>query len=61
MDQKFGYFIFLGLLIGAVFGLLWSESGNALPGIGIGALVGVFIGWFVAAAVIEKGKEKKER
>ncbi len=60
MDKKFGYYIFGGLLIGALFGLLWSGNGNPILGIGIGALAGTAIGWFAAAAVLEKEKEKKE-
>lgn len=59
MDKKFGYYVFGGLLIGAVFGSLWAANGNILLGIGIGALVGVAIGWFSAAAVLEKSNEKK--
>ena len=60
MDKKFGYFIFGGLLIGALFGLLWSTNGNPVLGIGMGALVGTAIGWFAAAYVMEKDKQKKE-
>ena len=40
MDKKFGYYIFGGLLIGVLFGSLWSGNGNALLGIGFGALAG---------------------
>jgi ABC-type uncharacterized transport system permease subunit len=60
MDKKFGYYIFGGLLIGALFGLLWSANENPVLGIGIGALVGTFIGWFAAAYVMERDEEKKE-
>ena len=60
MDKKFGYYIFGGLLIGVLFGSLWSANGNALLGIGFGALAGAAIGWFAAAAMLEKEKEKKE-
>jgi uncharacterized membrane protein len=60
MDKKFGYYIFGGLLIGAVFGSLWAANGNTLLGIAIGALVGTAIGWFAAAALLEREKEKKE-
>jgi uncharacterized membrane protein len=58
MDKKFGYYIFAGLLIGAVFGSLWGAKGNILLGIGIGALIGTAIGWFAAAAVLERQKDK---
>lgn len=60
MDKKFGYFIFGGLLIGALFGLLWSANGSPILGIGIGALAGTAIGWFAAAYVMEQDKQKKE-
>jgi ABC-type uncharacterized transport system permease subunit len=60
MDKKFGYYIFGGMLIGAIFGMLWAGNGNPVLGIGIGALAGAAIGWFAAAYVMEKEKEKKE-
>jgi hypothetical protein len=60
MDKKFGYFIFGGLLIGALFGLLWSANGNPILGIGIGALAGTAIGGFAAAYVMERDKQKEE-
>jgi hypothetical protein len=59
MDKKFGYYIFGGMLVGALFGLLWSVNGNAISGVGFGALAGTGIGWFAAAAMLEKEKEKK--
>ena len=60
MDKKFGYYIFGRLLTGVLFGSLWSANGNAILGIGVGALVGTAIGWFAAATMLEKEKEKKE-
>jgi len=60
MDRKLGYYIFGGMLLGAVFGSLWAGSGNAITGIVIGALAGAAIGWFAAAYVMEKEKEKKK-
>lgn len=59
MDKKFGYYVFGGLLIGAFLGWGWSANENSLMGIGIGALVGVALGWFIAAAVLEKSKKEK--
>jgi hypothetical protein len=57
MDKKFGYYVFGGLLVCAIFGSgIGSANGSALIGLGIGALVGVFLGWFIAAAVMEKEK-----
>jgi uncharacterized protein YcfJ len=60
MERKFGIYVFLGLLIGALFGTgLGAANGNPILGIGGGALAGVFIGWFIAAAVMEKEKRKQ--
>ena len=59
MDKKFGYFVFGGLLIGAFLGWLWSAHSNPLAGLGFGALAGIAVGWFIAAAFIEKDNEKK--
>lgn len=62
MKRKFGIYVFAGLLIGAFFGMfLGAGSANPIPGVGVGALAGVFIGWFIAAAVMEKEKEKKDK
>jgi hypothetical protein len=58
VDKTFGYFVFGGLLVGAMFGLIGSGGGNPLLGIGIGATAGAFLGWFMAAAVLEQKKEK---
>lgn len=60
MDKKFGYYIFGGMLLGALFGMLWAGKGNPILSIAIGALIGTFIGWSAAAYVMEKEKEKKE-
>jgi ABC-type uncharacterized transport system permease subunit len=59
MEKTFGYYIFGGMLIGAMFGLIWAAGGNPLVGFGIGALVGAAIGWFAAAAVLEQRKKEK--
>jgi hypothetical protein len=60
MGKKFGYFVFGGLLIGALFGFIWVGGGNALVSIGIGALIGTAIGWFFAAYVLENEKKAKK-
>jgi hypothetical protein len=60
MERKFGYYIFVGLLIGGVFGMgLGAANGNTILGIALGALGGVFIGWFAAAAALENRIGKK--
>lgn len=59
MDKRFGYFVFGGLLIGGIFGLgLGAANENVLFGIGIGALVGAFLGWFLAVAMLPKRANK---
>jgi ABC-type uncharacterized transport system permease subunit len=57
MEKTFGYFVFGGLLVGAMFGLIWAAGRTPVLGLGIGALVGAAIGWFAAAAYLEQ-KEK---
>ncbi len=57
MDKKFGYYIFGGLLIGALLGWMWSAGNNPFIGMGIGALVGIAIGWFAAAAMLQQNKK----
>ncbi|MBE0671022.1 MAG: hypothetical protein IH588_10570 [Anaerolineales bacterium] len=57
MDKKFGYYVFGGALIGAFFGLIWSAGNNLLAGLGVGALIGAFIGWFAAAAMLQQNKK----
>ena len=60
MDKKkFGYYVFGGALIGAFLGLIWSTGDNPLIGLVIGALVGVAIGWFAAAAMLEQNNKEK--
>ena len=59
MEKTFGYFIFGGLIIGAMFGLIWAGGRNPVMGIGVGAMVGVALGWFIAAAVLEQRKKEK--
>jgi ABC-type uncharacterized transport system permease subunit len=60
MDRKFGYFIVLGLVITVVFGMgVGAASGNTIWGIGLGALFGVFIGWFVAVAALKNRDKNK--
>lgn len=60
MDKRvFGYYAFGGMLIGALFGLFGAASGNSLLGMATGAIAGAFLGWFIAAAVLELKKKEK--
>lgn len=55
MDKTPGYYIFLGLLLGAVIGLgIGALNGNAIPGMQLGSMTGLFIGWFIAVNPLEK-------
>jgi hypothetical protein len=36
-----------------------AANGNPFFGIALGALIGVFIGWFIAAVAIEKRNTRK--
>ncbi|MBL8079923.1 MAG: hypothetical protein JNM55_18285 [Anaerolineales bacterium] len=54
MNKKFGLFILLGLFLGGTFGIFFAAPlENPLLGVAIGALGGVFIGWFIAAEFTE--------
>lgn len=58
MERKYGYYIVLGLAIGVVFGMgVGAANGNTIWGIGLGALFGVFIGWFIAVAAQNRNKK----
>ncbi len=59
-NKVFGYYALGGMLIGALLGSAWAGNGNTLAGLGIGALIGAFMGWFMAAAVLEIQKKQKE-
>jgi ABC-type uncharacterized transport system permease subunit len=47
------------MLVGAMFGLIATGGDRALLAIGIGAMTGAFLGWFIAAAVLELRKKVK--
>jgi hypothetical protein len=51
------YGVFGGALVGALFGLL----GSGWVGLGIGAPAGAFLGWFIAAAVLERQKQTQKK
>lgn len=55
MDNSPAFPIFLGLLIGAMFGLLIGTiNGNAVHGMQLGAMAGLFIGWLVTTLALQK-------
>jgi ABC-type uncharacterized transport system permease subunit len=59
MGRRLGIYLDLGLLIGAIFSVaLGTGSDSPLLGIGLGALLGVFAGWFAYAAAVEIWKER---
>jgi hypothetical protein len=57
MDSRIiAYGVFGGALVGALFGFM----GAGVVGLGTGALAGAFLGWFIAAAVLEKQTQEKK-
>lgn len=51
MGKRFGYLAFAGAGIGFLIGVSLARPGHgALPGLVIGALVGLLIEWFAVAA-----------
>jgi hypothetical protein len=59
MEKRFAYYIVAGLAIGALLGMgVGSANGNLLASIGSGAALGVFVGWFAAAAAMRAEKPK---
>jgi hypothetical protein len=49
MERALGIYVFMGLVIGGVLGVGFGAAiQNPILGIALGALGGVFIGWFVA-------------
>lgn len=60
MNKTPAYYIFLGLLIGAIAGwIIGAWSGDVVHGLQLGAMAGLFIGWFLAAVVYEQQSKKK--
>lgn len=59
MNKKYAIYIVLGLFIGALFGVSFTPViENDALGVLRGALAGVFLGWFIAAAVHQKVTHK---
>jgi len=60
VNKKIGLFILGGLAVGANLGIFVGAAlDNMRLGIALGAVGGLFIGWFIAAAVLENKKSKK--
>jgi membrane associated rhomboid family serine protease len=60
MDKKFGLYIVAGLAMGAIYGIFFSPAtDNGLLAIALGALAGLFLGWFVAIIVQQREKRDK--
>jgi uncharacterized membrane protein len=62
MDKKFGIFVLLGLLLGGQLGVFFGPIlKNPILGVALGALGGAFLGWFIAAAVLENQNSNKNK
>ncbi len=61
MDRKFGLYVFVGLLIGGAFGMFIGAASGAFVWIAFGALIGLSVGWFAAAANLERRGEKQDK
>jgi hypothetical protein len=54
MERRLGTFIILGLVTGCTMGVYFGTAlENSLLGVGLGGLGGLFLSWFIAAAVTE--------
>ncbi len=60
MNNTFGLYVVLGLIVGAQVGVFFIPvvENDALAILG-GALAGVFIGWFVFAAMTMRKQDRK--
>jgi hypothetical protein len=62
MNKKIGISALLGLLLGGQLGVFWGPVlQNPLLGVALGALGGAFLGWFIAAALLENQNSKKNK
>ncbi len=62
MERDFGFYIILGMLIGAIFGVsLVPIVGNTILAIFCGVCGGVFFGWLIAVAASEKAIHKNDQ
>jgi hypothetical protein len=54
MEHRFGTFIILGLVTGCTMGVYFGTAlENPLLSVGLGGLGGLFLSWFIAAAIME--------
>ncbi|KAA3643833.1 MAG: hypothetical protein DWQ07_17100 [Chloroflexi bacterium] len=60
MNKKLGAYIFLGLIVGSIFGTVMVIS-NEKPvlSVGFGAVAGALIGWVIAIVSNQNSKRKK--
>lgn len=55
MDKTPAFYIFLGLLVGSIAGFgIGFLNRDAIHGLQLGALAGVFIGWIMTAPALQK-------
>ncbi|HEX5942126.1 MAG TPA: glycine zipper domain-containing protein [Anaerolineales bacterium] len=55
MNKTPARYVFLGLLIGALFGaVIGAVNGNPVPGIQLGSVAGMFIGWILTAQAFQR-------
>ena len=55
MDKTPAYYILLGLLVGGLVGLgIGAVNGNAIEGMQVGILTGVFLGWILTTPALQK-------
>ena len=60
MKHRMGVYAVVGVLFGSIFGVFLGEAlGHGGFGVAVGALCGLYLGWFAAAAVLEGGNKKK--
>jgi hypothetical protein len=62
MEHRFGTLIILGLVTGCTMGVYFGPAlENPLLSVGLGGLGGLFLSWFIAAAVTENQNIKVKK